>query len=273
MRFCIFVCLSIHNPLENTLSHYEIRLPQFEGPFDLLLFFIERDELDIHNIPISKITNDFLDYIHLAETMNIELASEFILVAATLMRIKARMLLPRYPKDEEGNELDPRHDLIRQLLEYKQYKEAAGELRQKEEERAMKVERGNVQSELSDIALNADGSTWSSELNSLSLFRLMTTFEKVMERFRVNEERIKHTIIQFPFTLDEERANIEQVVRNCASVTFTDLFSNCQSRLHACFVFLALLDLIQSRQVHIFISEGYNNFYITGVNPGIADAN
>ncbi len=108
-----------------TSTQYEIKLPQFEGPFDLLLFFIERDELDIHNIPISKITNDFFDYIRAADSMNIELASEFILVASTLMRIKAKMLLPRYPKDELGNEIDPRQDLVRQLLEYKQYKEAA----------------------------------------------------------------------------------------------------------------------------------------------------
>ena len=85
-------------------NQYEIKLPQFEGPFDLLLFFIERDELDIHNIPISTITNEFFEYIRKADAMNIELASEFILVAATLMRIKAKMLLPRYPKDEEGND-------------------------------------------------------------------------------------------------------------------------------------------------------------------------
>ena len=91
-----------------TSETYSIKLPQFEGPFDLLLFFIERDELDIYDIPIFKITTDFLSYIHQMEHLDIELASEFILVAATLMRIKAKMLLPRYEKDEEGNEIDPR---------------------------------------------------------------------------------------------------------------------------------------------------------------------
>ena len=244
-------------------TQYEIKLPQFEGPFDLLLFFIERDELDIHNIPISTITNEFLEYLKAAEAMNIELASEFILVAATLMRIKARMLLPRYPKDEQGNELDPRQDLVRQLLEYKQYKEAAAELKLKEEERSMKQERGNTDSELSTIAMIADGSNYSSELNALTLFKLMVTFEKVMERFRIGEERLKHTIIQFPFTIDQEKDNITRLVRLKSKVTFLDIFSACQSRMHACFTFLALLDLIQAKTIGIVISEGFNNFLIT----------
>ena len=98
-------------------ENFEVKLPLFEGPFDLLLFFIERDELDIYDIPISKITSDFLDYIHQMEELNMELASEFILVAATLMRIKSKMLLPRPQLDEQGNEIDPREELVRHLLE------------------------------------------------------------------------------------------------------------------------------------------------------------
>src|ERR1700679_1561252 len=100
-----------------TEENFAIKLPQFEGPFDLLLFFIERDELDIYDIPISDITNDFLEYLHHLEKMNIEVASEFILVAATLMRIKAKMLLPRPVLDELGNEIDPRDELVAHLLE------------------------------------------------------------------------------------------------------------------------------------------------------------
>jgi segregation and condensation protein A len=104
-------------------QNFEIKLPQFEGPFDLLLFFIERDELDIQNIPIANITNDFLNYIHLMQTLNIEVASEFILVAATLMSIKAKMLLPRYEAGLEDG-IDPRTDLIEQLIAYKRFKTA-----------------------------------------------------------------------------------------------------------------------------------------------------
>jgi segregation and condensation protein A len=102
-------------------ASYQIKLPQFEGPFDLLLFFIERDELDIYNIPITKITNDFLEYIHSQETLNIELSSEFILFISTLMRIKAKMLLPRKELDSQGNEIDPRQELINKILEYKSF--------------------------------------------------------------------------------------------------------------------------------------------------------
>ena len=101
---------------------FEIKLPLFEGPFDLLLFFIQRDELDIYDIPISKITDDFLSYLKDLEKLNVDVASEFILVAATLMRIKAKMLLPRPQLDEEGNEIDPRDELVKHLLEYKKYK-------------------------------------------------------------------------------------------------------------------------------------------------------
>ena len=110
------------NPLMNNMEQkgtFEVRLPLFEGPFDLLLFFIERDELDINDIPISTITNDFLEYIRQLETLNIEVASEFILVAATLMRIKSKMLLPRPQLDDEGNEIDPREELVKHLLAYK----------------------------------------------------------------------------------------------------------------------------------------------------------
>ena len=110
------------------MSTYQIKLPQFEGPFDLLLFFIERDELDIYNIPITRIIKDFLDYVHAQEQLNIELSSEFILFISTLMRIKARMLLPRKELDAQGNEIDPRQELVDKILEYKRFKEASEQI-------------------------------------------------------------------------------------------------------------------------------------------------
>ena len=127
-----------------TEEHFEIKLPQFEGPFDLLLFFIERDELDIHEISIAKITDDFLDYLHHMQQLNMELASEFIYVAATLMRIKAKMLLPRHELDEDGNEIDPKEDLIRKLIEYKKFKLICEELKPLEDERFKREKRGNI---------------------------------------------------------------------------------------------------------------------------------
>ena len=125
---------------------YEIKLPLFEGPFDLLLFFIERDEIDIMDIPISKITNDFFEYISDLESMNIEVASEFIVVAATLMRIKSKMLLPRLSLDEVGNEIDPREELVEHLIEYKKYKSVISEFSDLEDSRLSKKIRGNLES-------------------------------------------------------------------------------------------------------------------------------
>src|SRR3954464_2569270 len=131
---------------------YQIKLDQFEGPFDLLLFFIERDELDIYNIPITKITNDFLAYIHAEDKLDIELSSEFILFVSTLMRIKAKMLLPRKEVDAAGNEIDPRKELIDKILEYKRYKEASEEMAVLEAERLLAQKRGNLRSEMEAIS-------------------------------------------------------------------------------------------------------------------------
>src|SRR5688500_13852938 len=130
---------------------YQIKLAQFEGPFDLLLFFIERDELDIYNIPITRIITDFLDFVHGQEKLNIELSSEFILFVSTLMRIKAKMLLPRKELDAEGNEIDPRQELIDKILEYRKYKEASAKMAELEVVRMLMIRRGNLQKELSVI--------------------------------------------------------------------------------------------------------------------------
>ncbi|MBL7924134.1 MAG: segregation/condensation protein A [Bacteroidia bacterium] len=241
---------------------FEIKLPQFEGPFDLLLFFIERDELDIHDIPIARITNDFFDYMHQMQSMNIELASEFILVAATLMRIKARLLLPRYEKDEEGNEIDPRQDLVQQLLDYKQFKAAAEDLRAMEDERLMRFQRGNLQQELAKM-VNTSDAGYAGELNQLTLYRLIATFEKVMARFDENQNKVIHTIVQYPYSIDSQKDYIQTRLMKKPQANFAELFEDCTSRLHAVFTFLALLELLQNRTLLIFMGEGFNNFVIS----------
>src|SRR5580765_5056556 len=151
-------------------SSYQIRLSQFEGPFDLLLFFIERDELDIYNIPINNIIHDFMDYIHSQESLNIELSSEFILFISTLMRIKAKMLLPRKELDQEGNEIDPRAELIDKILEYRRFKQAATELSRMEDLRMLMARRGNVLAELIQVGEDAGEGT---EIQAVTLFKLM----------------------------------------------------------------------------------------------------
>lgn len=238
---------------------YTIKLPQFEGPFDLLLFFIERDELDINDIPIAKITDDFLEYIRQMEDMNIDLASEFILVAATLCRIKAKMLLPRKPVDELGNEIDPREELVQRLIEYKRYKSVLEEMRLLEENRSFKNVRGNASKELRQLATKA---LVDAELESLTLFRLLKAFERVMQRFGEKNPSTVHEIIRFNYTIQEQQDQILTRVRNFDRANFQVLFGDCQNRIHAIVTFLALLELINMQQLIIVPGEGANNFWI-----------
>jgi len=240
-------------------STYTIRITAFEGPFDLLLFFIERDELDIYDIPIAKITDDFLAYVHTMENLNIDLASEFILVAATLMRIKAKMLIPRKEVDEQGNEIDPREELIQRLLEYKAYKEATDELRQREEARSMAFPRGNIEVELSALAEEALADA---ELESLTLYKLLQAFKRVMERFEDAKRHPVHTIIQYNYTVAEEQTLIINKMVMKPRLDFMDIFSDVDSRIHAIITFLALLEMINNQVVRILAGEGINNFWI-----------
>ncbi len=242
---------------------YNIKLPQFEGPFDLLLFFIERDELDIYNIPISKITNDFLQYIRDMESLNIDLASEFILVASTLMRIKAKLLLPRKELDEEGNEVDPRQELVERLIEYKRYKSVLDDLKTLEETRSKKEVRGNISKELRKIASTA---LVDLELESLTLFKLLKTFERVVSRFEEKSKVVTHTIIRYNFTLAGQRTYLKDLVNRRKRTDFEGVFGMCEDRIHAIFTFLALLELLQQQKIAIVPGLGTNNFWLTPKN-------
>jgi segregation and condensation protein A len=245
------------------MTSYQIKLPQFEGPFDLLLFFIERDELDIYNIPIHRIIQDFLTFIHSGEALNIELSSEFILFVSTLMRIKAKMLLPRKELDEQGNEIDPRQELIDKLLEYKRYKEAAATLAEMEAIRHLMVRRGNLQKELAGIGEEAGEGT---EIQAITLFKLMKTFEKVMQRIHQRQNKPVHTVVQYNYTMEGSRKHILTTVRKERTLSFEKLFEICHDRLQAIFLFLSMLELVQLNYMNILIGEGRNNF-IVEYNP------
>lgn len=242
------------------MTTYKIKIDQFEGPFDLLLFFIERDELDIHDIPIASITNDFLSYCRQMESLNIDLASEFILVAATLMRIKAKMILPRKQIDEEGNEIDPREELVRRLVEYKRYKATIEEFRDLEENRSQKMPRGNVTKELKKLSQKALVDT---ELESLTLFKLMRAFERVMDRLKEGEKKTFHKVFNYNHTVEEQEDFILNSVKIKQNLPFVELFESMQDRLHAIITFLALLALINQQKVHFEDREGTNNFVVS----------
>ncbi|GAO41733.1 segregation and condensation protein A [Flavihumibacter petaseus] len=240
-------------------TSYQIRLPQFEGPFDLLLFFIERDELDIYNIPITRITNDFLDYIHSQEQLNIELSSEFILFISTLMRIKAKMLLPRKELDAQGNEIDPRQELVDKILEYKKYKQASAELAEMEAVRMLMVKRGNINRELGGIGEEASEG---SEIQQITLFKLMKSFEKVMQRVYERNNKPVHTVVQYNYTMEQSRETVLDIARVKKTLSFEKLFEHCENRIHAIFTFLSMLELVQARFMRIMTGEGRNNFIV-----------
>ena len=238
---------------------WQIKLPQFEGPFDLLLFFIERDELDIYNIPITKITNDFLDFIHKQEKLNIEQGSEFILFISTLMRIKAKMLLPRKELDAQGNEIDPRQELVDKILEYKKYKEAAAQMVEMEAVRLLMMKRGNLQRELMQVGDEASEGT---EIQTVTLFRLMKAFERVMRRVQERQNKPVHTVIRYNYTMEDSREFMLKTVQQQSTVSFEKVFEVCENRIHAIFLFLSLLELVQQRYMSILTGEGRNNFII-----------
>ena len=240
-------------------SSYQIRLSQFEGPFDLLLFFIERDELDIYNIPIHKLIKDFLDFIHAQETLNIELSSEFILFVSTLMRIKAKMLLPRKELDDQGNEIDPRQELVNKVLEYKRFKEASARMSEMEEERMQMVRRGNLHRELLQIGEESGEGT---EIQSISLFKLMKTFEKVLLRLQERNNQPRHTVVQYNYTMEDSRQQMIDLVGREGTVPFTRIVESCENRIHAIFLFLSILELVQQAYMNILIGEGRNNFIL-----------
>jgi segregation and condensation protein A len=256
--------------LMTTQETFEIKLPLFEGPFDLLLFFIERDELDIYDIPISKITNDFLLYIQHLETLNVEVASEFILVAATLMRIKSKMLLPRPQIDEQGHEIDPREELVKHLLEYKKYKSVVDNFHKMEETELTKERRGNLVKELKALA---ESTNVESELQDVTVFKLMMVFEKVLKRFEAEKNKPVHQVIQYPYTVDGQKQFLLEELTKKPRVSFTELLETYPTRLGLIFNFLAILEMLALQLLNIQVGEGFNNFWIVKYEASLAESN
>jgi segregation and condensation protein A len=248
--------------------NFEIKLPLFEGPFDLLLFFIQRDELDIHDIPITKISKDFLEYLHDLEQLNVEVASEFILVAATLMRIKAKMLLPRPVIDEDGNEIDPRDELVKHLLEYKKYKSVIDQLSQMEGDRLQKESRGNILKELKSLA---EGGDVESELQDIDLYKLLKVYQKVISRYDLIKDKPTHEVVQYPYTISGQRDFVlDQLVKK-PKLSFIELIKIEPNKIAVIFNFLSILDLLQLREITIYLGEGFNNFWIEKIEETLID--
>lgn len=219
---------------------YTIKLTDFEGPLDLLLFFLKRDELDIYDIPISKITKEFLDYVHFMESLDLEVAGEFLVMAAELMQIKVKMLLPPEPGEEE--EEDPRANLVKRLVEYKRFKEMAGEMSGLEDQRRRIYERRYHESDPKIMTETEDDNL----LRDVSLFDLIASFKFAMDRM---PKRFTHEVIRLNVTVEEQIAFLKEFFSRRSEVTFMELMTILGERIRIVVTFLALLELIRGKEI------------------------
>ncbi len=238
---------------------YKIILPHFEGPLDLLLFFIKRDELDIYDIPISKITKDFMEYIALIKQLDLEVAGDFILMASTLMQIKVKMLLPR-EKDETGEEIDPRADLVNALLEYKRYKEMSEELSFFESDQRKLAYRGNF-----DYDERETFTDMQKLLKNITLYDLMKAFKQVLME---KPKEIVHQIRKLNVSIDEQIDFILKKVESTKQLNFIELVKEMHEKIRIIVTFIALLELIKAGKIGLKESQNFNDFIIYGLADG-----
>ncbi len=232
---------------------YTIKLQEFEGPLDLLLFFIKRDELDIYNIPISRITKEFLDYVHYLKSLDLEVAGDFLVMAAELMQIKVKMLLPPEPSEEE--EMDPRANLVKRLVEYKRFKEAALEMSVQEDEQRKTYYRGYYEAD-PRITMEEEEDA---SLRDVSLFDLISSFKFAIERM---PKKFIHEIVRLNVTIDEQIEYILDYFSRRSEATFYELVKDMEEKIRVVVTFIALLELIRSQRVVVRQAEPFGEVSI-----------
>lgn len=235
------------------MALYKVKVPNFEGPLDLLLFFIKRDELNIYDIPIAHITKEFLEYVRIMQMLDLELAGEFIVMAAMLMQIKVRMMLPK-PEIVDGETLeeDPRAELVRRLIEYKRFKEITPAMRKLEEEQRQMFYRRCFefdvhQQEEEDI------------LKDVTMFDLMKALKKIMATY---EARPVHEIRRIPYSIEEQAQSILDFFKERPEYHFTEILREMREKIQVVVTFIALLELIRAHRVRVLIESDFNNFRI-----------
>lgn len=236
-------------------SDYKVKLEVFEGPLDLLLYLIKKEEVDIYDIPIERITNQYMEYLSLMKLLNLEVAGEFLVMAATLMYIKSRMLLPadQQVTDAEGDEgEDPRWELIRQLVEYKKFKDAALHLGKREEEQSNIFYRQSP-----DPGVEADAEV---PLAEVGIFDLINAFNQVLKRASDREDF--REIVEEKFTVSDKIEEILYTTRERPQVVFSELFAQASSRAEVVVTFLALLELIRLKRLRVQQQQAFEEIHI-----------
>ncbi len=237
---------------------YRVKLTDFEGPLDLLLFFIKRDELDIYNIPIARITQEFLEYLHLMASLDLEVAGDFIVMAATLMQIKVRMLLPRdeLAQDEE----DPRAELVRRLIEYKRFKEASQKMSAMEEEQRKIHYRTFFQA---DTRIQAEEDA-EDTLKDISLFNLIAAFKSAMDHM---PRKVIHEVNLLNVSVDEQMSFVMDFLRLHGSTTFRSLVGHMTEKLRIIVTVIAVLELTKNKVLSLAPMEGKMDIMIRAATP------
>ncbi len=235
---------------------YKIKLEHFEGPLDLLLFFIKRDEINIYDIPISKITKEFLDYVNFIKFLDLETAGEFILMASTLMHIKARMLLPK-EYDEKGEEIDPRADLVKALLEYKRYKEMSEELSFFESAQRKISFRGNFSQDVSNPP-----DDFETLLGNVTVYDIAKVFKRIIEGIK---NKPVHHVRKINISISDQIDFILNKLEQFSQIHFLSLVEGIKQKIIVIITFIAILELVKSKKIIIKFYNTYNDFLIVKV--------
>lgn len=244
----IFLSIIKLGILESEPMAYQIKISNFEGPFDLLFHLIEKAEVDIYDIPISEITNQYLEYIYSIENIDLDNASEFIVMAALLIQIKSKMLLPKEtnPLDElTADGIDPRAELIERLLEYKRYKTISEILKE------MELIQLDVVYKPAEII---DDIEENKILYNVTIDDIVNAFKDVIKRFNENnsdKEELQHEIIEEEYTVDDKIESIRDMIKTKNHLSFRDLFFNILNKFEIIITFLALLELIRLREIKV----------------------
>ncbi len=246
---------------------YSVRLQNFEGPLDLLLFFIKRDELDIYDIPIASITQEFLEYVKVLELLDLELAGEFIVMASMLVQIKAQMLLPREESAAsvlgDIDDDDPRADLVRRLLEYRRFREASESLALSVENQRYVMYRNVFEAE--EIHAAETGA-----YRNATLFDLLKALKRAIER--APDKPDPHVVTRFPITVEEKSEEIMHTLRQRPAVRFFELIGGL-TKMHIVVTFLALLELAKLHRIIVRQDERFDDIIIATRHeePPVAD--
>lgn len=236
-------------------NEYKVKLEVFEGPLDLLLYLIKKDEVDIYDISIERITQQYLEFMDAFKVLDLEIAGEFIVMAANLIYIKSRALLPAHvqPPEEEAEEEDPRWDLIRQLVEYKKFKDAAAQLSQRE------FDQSNLFSRLPEPEAAVER-----PLGEVSVFDLIAAFNKILKRIEGKTEDLRE-IFEENYSVSDKIDLIMKMTASGVALKFTELFANAASRTEVVVTFLALLELVRLKQLSLVQGEAFGEIELKRV--------